>query len=187
MKKLETKYRNDELSPAELQELRNRIKSMSDYEIGEEMYQTWMNEKIDVTSVPDKQIDKIKAQIENSIKEEKSNGFDFSRIIQIAATILLPVFIILSGYLYYENRQIATKEMIVCTARGERASVTLPDGTAVAASANSNAAYNAGTADNSLSVSQWDSLEQDALQDILDRFFNYDDYLRFLNMFMKFM
>ena len=43
MKKLETKYRNDELSPAELQELRNRIKSMSDYEIGEEMYQTWMN------------------------------------------------------------------------------------------------------------------------------------------------
>ena len=53
MKKLETKYRNDELSPAELQELRNRIKSMSDYEIGEEMYQTWMNEKIDVTSVPD--------------------------------------------------------------------------------------------------------------------------------------
>ena len=97
MKKLETKYRNDELSPAELQELRNRIKSMSDYEIGEEMYQTWMNEKIDVTSVPDKQIDKIKAQIENSIKEEKSNGFDFSRIIQIAATILLPVFIILSG------------------------------------------------------------------------------------------
>ena len=106
MKKLETKYRNDELSPAELQELRNRIKSMSDYEIGEEMYQTWMNEKIDVTSVPDKQIDKIKAQIENSIKEEKSNGFGFSRIIQIAATILLPVFIILSGYLYYENRQV---------------------------------------------------------------------------------
>lgn len=47
MKKLETKYRNDELSPAELQELRNRIKSMSDYEIGEEMYQTWMNEKIE--------------------------------------------------------------------------------------------------------------------------------------------
>lgn len=31
-----------------------------------------MNEKIDVTSVPDKQIDKIKAQIENSIKEEKA-------------------------------------------------------------------------------------------------------------------
>ena len=68
--------------------------------------------KIDVTSVPDKQIDKIKAQIENSIKEEKSNGFDFSRIIQIAATILLPVFIILSGYLYYENRQIATKKWL---------------------------------------------------------------------------
>ena len=41
------------------------------------MYQTWMNEKIDVTSVPDKQIDKIKAQIENSIKEEKKQWLRF--------------------------------------------------------------------------------------------------------------
>lgn len=141
MKKLETKYRNDKLSPTELQELKNKIKSMSDYEIGQEMYQSWMNEEIDETPVPDKQMDRIKAQIENSIKEEKSNGFGFSRIIQIAATILLPVFIILSGYLYYENRQIATKEMIVCTARGERASVTLPDGTAVSLNSESRLAY----------------------------------------------
>ena len=75
MKKLETKYRNDKLSPTELQELKNKIKSMSDYEIGQEMYQSWMNEEIDETPVPDKQMDRIKAQIENSIKEEKSNGF----------------------------------------------------------------------------------------------------------------
>ena len=77
MKKLETKYRNDELSPAELQELRNRIKSMSDYEIGEEMYQTWMNEKIDVTSVPDKQIDKIKAQDRKFHKRRKKQWLRF--------------------------------------------------------------------------------------------------------------
>ncbi len=77
MKKLETKYRNDELSPAELQELRNRIKSMSDYEIGEEMYQTWMNEKIDVTSVPDKQIDKIKATDRKFHKRRKKQWLRF--------------------------------------------------------------------------------------------------------------
>ena len=74
MKKLETKYRNDELSPAELQELRNRIKSMSDYEIGEEKNENWMYEKIDVKSVSDKQIDKIKEQIKKPIKEEKSKS-----------------------------------------------------------------------------------------------------------------
>lgn len=45
---------------------------MSDYEIGQEMYQSWMNEEIDETPVPDKQMDRIKAQIENSIKEEKA-------------------------------------------------------------------------------------------------------------------
>lgn len=66
--------------------------------------------------------------------------------------------------------------------------VTLPDGTAVASNSSAySASGSAGNSGNSLSVSQWDSLEEDALQDILNRFFNYDDYLRFLNMFMKFM
>ena len=48
-----------------------------DYEIGEEMYQTWMNEKIDVTSVPDKQIDKIKAQIRKFHKRRKKQWLRF--------------------------------------------------------------------------------------------------------------
>ena len=141
MKKLETKYRNDKLTPTELQELRNKVNSMPDYEIGQEMYQAWMNEEVDDTSVSDEQMDKIKERIERSIKEERNDGPGFSRIIQIAAAILLPVFIVLSGYLYYENRQIAAEEMIVSTARGERASVTLPDGTAVSLNSESRLAY----------------------------------------------
>lgn len=141
MKELEHKYRNDELSPTELQELRKRINSMSDNEIGHEMYQAWMDEEIDDTSVSDKRMDKIKERVERFIKEEKTGGFRFIRIIQIAAAVLLPVFIALSGYLYYENRQIAAEEMIVSTARGERASVTLPDGTTVALNSESRLGY----------------------------------------------
>lgn len=141
MKELEHKYRNDELSPAELQELRKRVNSMSDNEIGHEMYQAWMDEEIDDTSVSDKRMDKIKERVERFIKEEKTGGFRFIRIIQIAAAVLLPVFIALSGYLYYENRQIAAEEMIVSTARGERASVTLPDGTTVSLNSESRLGY----------------------------------------------
>lgn len=141
MKELEHKYRNDELSPTELQELRKRVNSMSDNEIGHEMYQAWMDEEINDTSVSDKRMDKIKERVERAIKKEKTGGFRFIRIIQIAAAVLLPVFIALSGYLYYENRQIAAEEMIVSTARGERASVTLPDGTTVSLNSESRLGY----------------------------------------------
>lgn len=141
MKELEYKYRNDELSPGELQELRDRVNSMADAEIEQEMYHVWMREEMDDTSVSSERMDKIKERIEKSIKEEKTGGLRFIRIVQIAAAVLLPVFITLSGYLYYENRQIAAEEMIVSTARGERASVTLPDGTTVSLNSESRLGY----------------------------------------------
>lgn len=141
MKELVSKYRKDELSPAELQELRERVNSMADHEIEQEMYQSWMDEEIDEAPAQSERMDKIKERIEKSIEKGKSDGFVFTRIIQIAAAILLPVFILLSGYLYYENRQIAAEEMIVSTARGERASVTLPDGTTVSLNSESRLGY----------------------------------------------
>lgn len=141
MKELEYKYRNDELSPAELQELRNKVNSMPDHEIEREMYRAWINEEIDDTSATGERMSKIKERIEKSIEDEKPAGFNFIRIVHIAAVVLLPVFIALSGYLYYENRQIAAEEMIVSTSRGERASVILPDGTTVSLNSNSGLSY----------------------------------------------
>lgn len=141
MKELASKYRKDKLSPAELQELRNKVNSMSDHEIEQEMYNTWMEEEVDDRAVHSERMGKIKERIEKDIKEEKSGSFRLIRIAQIAAAILLPVFMVLSGYLYYENRQIATEEMIVSTARGERASVTLPDGTTVSLNSESRLGY----------------------------------------------
>lgn len=141
MKELASKYRKDKLSPAELQELREEVNSMSNHEIEQDMYQAWMNDEIDETSAHSERMDKIKERIEESIKVEKTVGVRFIRFIRIAAAILLPVFIALSGYLYYENRQIVTEEMIVSTARGERASVTLPDGTTVSLNSESRLGY----------------------------------------------
>lgn len=141
MKELISKYRKDELSPAELGELRNKVNSMPDHEIEQEMYQAWMDEEIDDTPAHSERMNKIKKRIEKSIKEQNSGGFGFIRIIRIAASILLPVFIGLTGYLYYENSQMTTEEMVVTTAQGERASVTLPDGTTVSLNSESRLSY----------------------------------------------
>ncbi len=141
MKQLTSKYRKDELSPAELQELRNQVNAMPDPEIEQEMYQAWMEEEIDETPATSERMDKIRERIDKTIKAENSGGFRFIRFFRMAAAVLLPVFVALTGYLYYENRQMTSEEMIVTTARGERASVTLPDGTTVSLNSESRLGY----------------------------------------------
>lgn len=141
MDSLGNKYRKDTLTPSELQELRREINSMSDHELGEQMYQSWMNEDIDCTLADDARISKAKDKIDSAIGKKYSITYRLIRIGQIAAAILLPVFIILSAYLYNENIQETSDEMTVSTGKGERANVSLPDGTIISLNSDSKLSY----------------------------------------------
>lgn len=141
MSNLEDKYRNDTLSPAELQALREEVNAMSDPELEQRLYQSWKEKDIDASFVEDERMAKIKGKINVAIGKERSIVPMFIRYGQIAAAVLLPVFITLSIYLYYENSRITSDEMIVSTGMGERANVTLPDGTAVSLNSNSRLGY----------------------------------------------
>ncbi|WP_300704398.1 FecR family protein [Bacteroides sp.] len=141
MDSLESKYRKDVLTPSELQELRGKVNSMSDNELGEQMYHSWINEEVDCTFVEEEKISKMKGNINKAIGKKYSKKYQLIRIGQIAAAVLLPVFIILSAYLYNENRQITSDDMIVSTGKGERANVSLPDGTTISLNSNSKLSY----------------------------------------------
>lgn len=137
----EIKYRKDTLSPAELDQLRKKVNTMSDDELGKQMYRSWMEEDLDCSSVDDRRIKEIKNKIDVVIDRKRSIISTLIRVGQIAAVLLLPVFIILSIYFYKENNRISSEEMIVSTGRGERANITLPDGTSVILNFNSQLAY----------------------------------------------
>ncbi|WP_294585968.1 FecR domain-containing protein [uncultured Bacteroides sp.] len=141
MDTLENKYRKDALTPSELQELRSKVNSMSDNELGEQMYQSWMNGEIDCTFVEDQKMNHMKDNIDRTIGKKHSIKYQLIHFGQTAAAILLPVFIILSAYLYNENRQITSDEMIVSTGIGERANVSLPDGTTISLNSESKLSY----------------------------------------------
>ncbi len=141
MDSLTTKYRTDSLTPAELQDLREKINAASDADVEQVLHRAWMEEEIDGENVSDRRMELVKERIDRGIGRRMSRRFGFVRIAQMAAAVLLPLFMALSGYLLYENRQLAEEEMIVSTARGERASVTLPDGTVVALNAESRLSY----------------------------------------------
>ena len=74
-------------------------------------------------------------EIENSHREEERKIFklrsSFSRFLPYVATILLCIGISFSSYLYTQKDLPITSEYIVSAEKGQRASVTLPDGTKV--------------------------------------------------------
>jgi len=141
MDNLRHKYRKDELSPEDLLELRRQVNAMSDGEIERQMHDDWLDEDIDTSQIEDERMNRIKEKIDLVTGKERTGLSLFIRWSQMAAAILLPVFILLSFYLYHQNNLIISEEMIVSTAKGERASITLPDGTLVALNSESRLGY----------------------------------------------
>lgn len=147
MKELEHKYRKDILSVEELHELRQRVNVASDTELERQMREAWMNDDIDMSGVDDACMERMKKRIDARTMAEEAAGRHSSyrlrlqQVMRVAAAILLPVFLLTTFYLYRENHRLTAEIMTVNTAEGERANITLPDGTAVALNASSTLSY----------------------------------------------
>jgi ferric-dicitrate binding protein FerR (iron transport regulator) len=141
MDNLINKYRKDNLTLEELSELRRDLGSTAKEEIERQIYVSWLNDHVDISSVDDGMMNELKNNIDTIIGKKHSALSLFIRWSQIAAAILLPVFILFTIYLYRENNLILSDEMFVTTGKAERASITLPDGTVVFLNAESTLGY----------------------------------------------
>ncbi|MDR1370511.1 MAG: FecR domain-containing protein [Dysgonamonadaceae bacterium] len=139
MNSLIDKYGKDELTPEELSELKKYAGATTDAEIGQQLHDVWFDDDMDTSSVDDALMNKIKDKID--VATRRSGLSLFIRRTQIAAAILLPIFIVFTIWLYRENRLITSEEMFVTTGRSERASITLPDGTVVSLNTESKLGY----------------------------------------------
>lgn len=141
MNNLIEKYRIDKLSPEDLSELKGYVNSMGNQDLEKLILDDWLYGEVDTSSIDDKQLQKIKGKIDQEIGK-KSNRFSLViRWGQIASAILLPVFIISNFYLYRENTILLSKEIVIETGLGERASVTLPDGSTASLNSESRLVY----------------------------------------------
>lgn len=142
MNELIDKYKHDILTPSELSELKKKINQMTDSEIEQSISDSWVKDDIDTSTVDDRLIAKTKEDIYAVIGRKKEARLSkLIRWSQIAAAILLPVFILFSVYFYRENNLIMSEEMVINTGRGERASITLPDGSVVSLNSDSRLGY----------------------------------------------
>ncbi|MDR1602999.1 MAG: FecR domain-containing protein [Tannerella sp.] len=141
MKHLERKYRRDELSPEELKRLRETMNSLTDEEIEQTVRDSWTNEEPDVSGIDTARMNRMKRQIDRRLGFSHSPRLFFIRAARTAAAILLLLFACTTLYLYHENRQGESENVIVSTDKGERANVTLPDGSQVTLNVESMLSY----------------------------------------------
>lgn len=141
MENLNTKYLRDSLTPEELLLLRGQVESVSDTELGLLLQKGWDAAYIDESKVDDKKLKEVKNRIDANLTAEAPRRSTLHYLTRIAAVILLPVFILSTLYLYRENTIAASQEMVVATEKGEKANVTLPDGTKVILNSDSRLSY----------------------------------------------
>lgn len=136
MEDLERKYRENSLTPAELLELREKINSSGDGELERRMLDAWI--ETDGKDVESKQIRRIKRRIDIA---NRKRVYPLLYYAGIAAGILLPILIASTLYLYHENNRIYDQSITISTGKGERAGITLPDGSKVTLNSMSELCY----------------------------------------------
>jgi transmembrane sensor len=147
MEELENKYRQDKLTPEELNLLRQKINAESTEETEKRLLHTWMNDTLDEKdmSISDNRIQQLKNKIDIKIGRRKTMQRYIRISIEIAAALLIPALLISTIVLYKQNTNLSAKEIIISTNSGERANVVLPDGTEVALNEESTIHYQSAT------------------------------------------
>lgn len=150
---LHKKYYNDSLTPGELVALNKHLAEDSEEMVTEDMRQVWSN-GIDVSAADTERINAVKERIDSRIGDNTESNTEYTESSTLSrrwlwayrvAAVLLPLFVLSTLYLLNRpaNATIEPQQVVVYTARGERASVELPDGTNVVLSYESRLAYDA--------------------------------------------
>lgn len=146
------KYKTDSLSPGELRQLRDDLSRSSDERLAALLEDDWNAGRGTIGDSADSRhaaslYDGIARRLFGGGRARHSSigrptiGRRLFRIAQIAAVVMLPIALLAVGYLYHENRSLASDIIVVSTGDGEQATVSLPDGSRVAVNHNTCLTY----------------------------------------------
>lgn len=144
MNELENKYKDNSLTPAELTELRKQVNGMTEKQLEERLRESWNADIFKSDHVVSERLKIIKEQIDSDIQPSKHSYRLPGHIFRIAAAILLPLLLLTSIHFYRETVKLSNGEILFSTQEGERANITLPDGTQVTLNTNTFMTYSPG-------------------------------------------
>ena len=133
MKHIIKKYRNNRLSPDEIKEIREKIDMLSEKQIAEAIYDDWHDYEPQ-TSDSDAEVE---ARVLNRLKTNLgiSRANRVTHFLYMVGRIAAVALICLLGYstfhYYSAMKEIASQQVVASTGDGERANITLPDGSLI--------------------------------------------------------
>ena len=133
------KYIRGSISEEEYNELQQQIQNDSDSSVGDMLNECWQKD-LNIHVMPRAAKERTRRQIDEKIKKDIRRIW-FKRASTIAASILIPVLIISTVYFYKEMNHYKQIPNIVSVNKGQRAGITLPDGTIVHLNSESKLSY----------------------------------------------
>lgn len=133
------KYIHGSISEEEYNELRQKARDDSDRSIPDMLDDCWQKD-LNIHSMPRSVKERTRRRIDERIKKDLRRLW-LKRASAIAASLLLPVLILSTVYLYREAEHYKHIPNIVSVNGGQRAGITLPDGTIVHLNSESKLTY----------------------------------------------
>ncbi len=133
---MEKKYSNFD----KLERERRRAAEMNDEELAQLLQQEWENNDFPELILPADDKEQLYADISSKIFDNEENNYLHSvherksllwKMVKYAAILLMPLLAVASFYLYEKSNHGTEQMIVVQTDRGERITVTLPDGSEV--------------------------------------------------------
>lgn len=144
MKEIEEKYLKDHISAHEVGILDQQVSRETDEEIAARMEKRWNEDSFDSYKLNDQQSDEMWEHISSRAlltSERTLLAHQLRSWWVIAASVLLPIFMISSGYLFWKQQIFSEQAVVFATGPRERASVILPDGSKALLNENSLLTY----------------------------------------------
>ncbi len=140
MNALEKKYLDDTISPKELEELKRQEILEADSSKESRMADAWLDGGFKIVKC-DAGLRRTKVLVDRATGRIRRPAIKLSTIVSAAACLAI---IALSASLFFlskEKRATDSNEILICTDSGEKANVTLPDGTVVKLNEESSITY----------------------------------------------
>ena len=138
------KYLSDSLNSEELSQFRSWLASMPDEDLDGILAKEWQDGSFNLSLKDKERLSKLKGKITDQCFPKRRIQGVVATFFKIAALIAIPVLCYTTWHWRSYSKQLADQNVVFSTQKGERSTISLPDGTQVTLNELSSLSYSPG-------------------------------------------
>lgn len=139
------KYLSDSLNSEELSQFRSWLASVPDSDLEKVLDKDWQDGSFNLSQKDKERLSQLKERIMDQCSPKRRIQGIVATFFKIAALIAIPVLCYTTWHWRSYSKQLADQSIVFSTQKGERSTISLPDGTLVTLNELSNLSYSPGS------------------------------------------